>query len=492
MARKLIVEIVGDSRSLEKAFKKSSKSANTFGRSMDKTASKTRRSFGGLGKGVGLVAGAIGTAGLVGGLRATIGEMNEAQKVTAQTNAVLKSTGKVANVSAKQVDALALSLMNKTGIDDEAIKTSENLLLTFTDIRNEAGKGNKIFDKATKAALDLSVRFDKDLSSSAIMVGKALNDPIKGVTALSRAGVQFTKQQKDQIKTLVESGKTLEAQKLILSELEKQTGGAAEAYGDTLGGKLNLLRNTVLNLSATLLTQLTPAITRLVDRAVKWLTNTKNQEKILNTVRTAAKALATGLNVLRTGFNTLSKIVGGNENAIKTLIVAYGIFKAAQFAAVVTRMVSSFGFLTTAVRTNTGATRTATVANRAFAASFLGKAGIAAGAAFAGYELSKLIRKIPGWDKAMKKFGETVYDVFAGLGGGPDPAAAEAAARARILTRHPRFKLDKGGHIVRRDRPLQVNVQVDGKTIARATAQPTENEQARRRRQRAHQRKSRR
>ena len=76
--------------------------------------------------------------------------MGEAQKVSAQTRAVLKSTGKAAKVSAKQVDQLAEALMTKSGVDDEVIKSGENMLLTFTNIRNEVGKGNKIFTQATK------------------------------------------------------------------------------------------------------------------------------------------------------------------------------------------------------------------------------------------------------------------------------------------------------------------------------------------------------
>ena len=48
------------------------------------------------------------------------------------------------------------------------------------------------------------------------MVGKALNDPLKGLTALSRIGVQFTAQQQEQIKAMVEVGDVAGAQKIIL------------------------------------------------------------------------------------------------------------------------------------------------------------------------------------------------------------------------------------------------------------------------------------
>src|SRR5258708_1908746 len=58
---------------------------------------------------------------------------------------------------------------------------------------------------------------------------KALNDPIHGVTSLMRVGVTFTAQQKEQIKTLVDTGHTMDAQKVILAELTKEFGGSAAA-----------------------------------------------------------------------------------------------------------------------------------------------------------------------------------------------------------------------------------------------------------------------
>ena len=125
----------------------------------------------------------------------------------AQTNAVLKSTGGVAGVTAQQVDELANSLLRKTGIDDEAIQSAENMLLTFTNVRNVVGDQGNIFDQATTAALDMSTAMGTDLQSAALRVGKALQDPIRGSTALRRVGVLLTKQQEAQIATLVKNGR---------------------------------------------------------------------------------------------------------------------------------------------------------------------------------------------------------------------------------------------------------------------------------------------
>src|SRR4051812_31554001 len=169
MARRLEVEIIGDARSLNRAINSTQSTTKGLG-----------RSFSNLGRTAGLAAGAAGIGAVVFAVKTGIGEFNESQKVTAATTSVLKSMGRTAGVTAKDVSGLATSIMRKTGIDDEAIQSGENLLLTFRNIRNEAGKNNDIFNQATKIMTDFSVRFGKDIPSSAVLVGKALNDPIKG------------------------------------------------------------------------------------------------------------------------------------------------------------------------------------------------------------------------------------------------------------------------------------------------------------------------
>jgi len=156
-------------------------------------------------------------------------EAQEARKVAAQTAAAIKSTGGAANITSPQIGKLADQLSKLTGQDDEAIQSAENLLLTFTNVKNEVGSGNDIFNQATKTLLDMGTALHTDASGGAIQLGKALNDPVKGITALTRVGVTFTAQQKDQIKAFVAAGDTLSAQKIILQELNKEFGGSAEA-----------------------------------------------------------------------------------------------------------------------------------------------------------------------------------------------------------------------------------------------------------------------
>jgi hypothetical protein len=108
-------------------------------------------------------------------------EMQAATRVTEQ---VIKTTGGAANVTAAQLDSLSTHLSNLTGVDDDVIHSSENLILTFTAVRNTVGDGNDIFSQATSAALDMSTAFHEDLNSATIQLGKALQDPIAGATRM--------------------------------------------------------------------------------------------------------------------------------------------------------------------------------------------------------------------------------------------------------------------------------------------------------------------
>ena len=301
MSNRVGIEFVGEARGALAAARQTEGAIKGVGKE-SKAASQHVGGFGSslgkVGKLAGLAAGAAGLGALIGGLKIGIGEFAQSAKVAAQTNAVLKSTGGIAGVTADQVDSLATALMKKSGIDDEAIKSGENLLLTFTNIRNEAGRGNDVFTQSTKAITDMSVALGQDMKSSAIQVGKALNDPIKGVTALQRVGVSFTAAQKEQIKALVDSGKTMDAQKLILRELNKEFGGSAEAAGKTLPGQISILKESFNNFAGDLVGKAIPyvqeAISALRDH---WPEIKKALLDFWNAAKPALEALVEALRV---------------------------------------------------------------------------------------------------------------------------------------------------------------------------------------------------
>jgi hypothetical protein len=165
---------------------------------------------------------------------------NTQAKAIAQVEAGLKSTGAQVGFTSQQLQKMASDLQTKTLFGDEEILSGATAqLLTFTNISGEQ------FARTQKAALDLATRLDGDLKSASIQLGKALNDPIANLSALSRSGIQFSADQKEVIKALAETGRLAEAQTIILNELEKQYGGSAEAAAQAGTGGLKQLQNSL-------------------------------------------------------------------------------------------------------------------------------------------------------------------------------------------------------------------------------------------------------
>lgn len=280
MARKLEVEIVGDASSLQRALGQAQRATGGLGGTLAK---------------LGKVA-AVGVGAAFAGLGAVVArgmrEVADAQQVSARTEAVLRSTGHAAGVTARQVEQLAGALSRKSGVDDEVIQAGQNVLLTFTRIRNEAGKGNDIFDQATRATLDLSVALGKDMASSARIVGRALEDPVRGMGALRRVGVSLSESQQALVRSLVESGDRLGAQRIILDELRERYGGTAEAVGKTLPGQLARLKVAFDEVAGSVAESLVPYLTRLLEWA------NANMPTIERTIKGAMTVISTAITLL--------------------------------------------------------------------------------------------------------------------------------------------------------------------------------------------------
>lgn len=176
----------------------------------------------------GVAAAAIGAVALA--LGKGLIDSAEAEKVTQRLNAVLEATGFAAGITSDQLDQFADKMENSTLVTAEAVKSAAAVLATFRSVSGDT------FMRTLSLAQDLAATFGGDLSSSATQLGKALEDPVNGVSALARVGVTFSSSQKDVIKSLVDTGKQAEAQKLILDVLAQQVGGAGGREADSLAG----------------------------------------------------------------------------------------------------------------------------------------------------------------------------------------------------------------------------------------------------------------
>ena len=231
---KVIVKLEAEIGKLTKELTRANKSISNFEKKTETAAKKTQKSLSSLSTGFKFAAGIAGFAALT---RAVVNASAKQQAAVAQLQQGYETTGGAVGQSVEEMIKKAGELQKVSIFGDEQFIDAQAKLVTFTNITKDE------FNKTIELAADLSVRMGQDLKSSVVQLGKALNDPVKGLSALSRVGVSFSESQKTVIKQLTETGDLVGAQKLILQELEKEFGGSARAARDTLGGALQALNN---------------------------------------------------------------------------------------------------------------------------------------------------------------------------------------------------------------------------------------------------------
>jgi hypothetical protein len=335
-----------------------------------KNAQKSLGSLGGtLGKFGGILAGAFSVAAITNFAGSAIKAAESAEVANNRLDQIASSMaifGSQTTVVTDRLKAFADQQMMVIGQDDELIKSTQAKLLTFKQLAETADTAGGAFDRATLAAFDLASAGFGSAETNAVQLGKALQDPIKGIAALARSGVTFTAAQKEQIKTLVETNRTLEAQDLILTAIETQVGGTAAAtvtstqkialiFGELSEAAGMALLPAVESVATQLQTQLVPIIqqlggylqspegtqavngfataiaelTQFLINSVTWLTENWNWVSKLGTAILltvgSLTALGTALQLAKTAQILFNIAVAANPYVLAAIAIAAGI-----------------------------------------------------------------------------------------------------------------------------------------------------------------------
>jgi len=305
MAQKnLSIKLSLNDKQFQSNLKKATRSMKKFGSSMKRTGQTLSRNL---------------TLPLVAFAAASIAAFDKQAKAIAQVEAGIKSTGGAAGFTSKQLQKMASELQGKTLFGDEVIlKDATSQLLTFTNIAGEQ------FERTQLAALNLATRLDGDLKSASIQLGKALNDPIANLSALSRSGIQFSEEQKKVIKELAETNRLAEAQTLILDELDKQYGGAAEAAAQAGAGGLKQLQNQFGDLMEEIGGMLLPIVIDLGNQFKSFLEGFAKLSPEVKKMSVAAGILAGALGPLLIVLGSIVGIVTALSFQFIAIAVALG------------------------------------------------------------------------------------------------------------------------------------------------------------------------
>lgn len=265
------------------------------------------------------------TAPLIGLAYKSVAAQREQERAIAAVSTALESMGDGAGYTLSQLEAMASKLQEGSLYGDEEILTKVTAnLLTFGNVQGE------VFERAQQMAVDLSARLGQDLQSSAIMLGKALNDPVKGLSALSRVGVSFTEEQKEQIKAMAKVGDVAGAQALMLAELERQYAAQAAALAATDSGRITQAMNAIGDATEKVGAVLLPVLADFADYV---------------------KSVAERFQTLSPETQKFIVVAGGVAAALGPVLASIGLMMTAlaPMAGVILAVVSPLGLLTAAL-----------------------------------------------------------------------------------------------------------------------------------------------
>lgn len=213
----------------------------------------------------------------------------ESQDAAARLEGVVAATGEKAGWTAEQLASLADQLEKTTRFEAETTMAAEAMLTKFDNIRGD------IFTDAVKGAADMASAMGTDLTSAIHQVGRALDDPIEGLTALRRAGINFSDAQKEQIETMLRAGQVQEAQRVILDALQAKFGGMAEHMGSTFAGKMEIAQHKLGNIAEAIGISLMPAFDALFPLVDQFIVIMEAAQPVIDEVVTGLIQVATGI-----------------------------------------------------------------------------------------------------------------------------------------------------------------------------------------------------
>jgi len=220
MSKAINVVVTGNAAPLRKALVGASNDLNSFGNKASAAAKKGA-----------IALGAMGSAAILVG--AKWAKLAENAAIADQRIVAIARTmglfGADTVVVTQRISDFADSMERETGIMAETIKAAQAKLLTFRQLAMTADIAGEAFDRATQAAIDMAAAGFGEATTNAVQLGKALEDPIKGVNSLRRSGITFTESEKAKLAVLVQSNRIHDAQKVILTAIETQVKGTAAA-----------------------------------------------------------------------------------------------------------------------------------------------------------------------------------------------------------------------------------------------------------------------
>ena len=329
-------KITLDTKNYEAGIKKAESATQKFSSSLSGVTKLLKSTFA-------LAGISVGTKAIANFGKEAVKSAESANKTLNILNNTLKVTGASAWTTSEDLVKMSEEIAYSTNYTVGEIQDMQSVLLGFKNITGDT------FRDASDAITDMATVMGMDLKSAVQTVGKALDDPIKGLDSLRRQGFAFTDEQKEELKQLVENGEQLKAQKIILDELNTTYGGSAKSaqssfdkqrdavisFKETLGNQLIPVLNVFAEKSATSFSTLTEKIKTIdfseiagtVEYSVQVITEYFGV--FYNNTKELVKGLAERFGDIEISLDTVKDAVYNSLNNIyKQMQISFGFVKA--------------------------------------------------------------------------------------------------------------------------------------------------------------------
>ena len=308
------------SRVLGAAFTKMEKGA--------KTLSHTGKEFGEIGDKAMIAGGAITAF-----FGETVNLARESDIASRRLGQVFKSMGDKTGEAAKQAEEFAEKLQFKIGFDHTEIEATQAKLATFKYLTTESAQKINAFNRSTALSFDLQAAGFGEATQNAVILGKALNNPALGATALKRIGA-MNAEDIPLVKQIQATKGIVAAQEFVLRAVEKQVKGVAAATADPMK-KMNVsLKHAGEAIGKDLLPELSKLIEKFNASLPKIMNFIETHKGLIKFVAKAGVALLTFgiamkgvgfiMNAFATGFKIFGAImkIGQAFSAVASILAA--------------------------------------------------------------------------------------------------------------------------------------------------------------------------
>ena len=260
----------------------------------------------------GRTSGAIGL-GIVAPLGMAINAAEESEIAFKRLDKTFKNMGETNSNAANDAADYASKLQMQIGVEDEEIQMVQSKIATFKKVSDESARMAGTFDRATAAAFDLAAGGFGEASANAVQLGKALQDPARGATALAKTGA-LNKSDIPLIKQIQATKGLGAAQEYVLKAVERQVKGQA-ANTATSAAKMKVTFSEVAEtLGKSLLPQVQKAMSTVGNVVNKFNDWAQNNKKLLGTIVKVVGGLGL-LSLIVSGasfiFGGLLKVIAG-------------------------------------------------------------------------------------------------------------------------------------------------------------------------------------